>query len=194
MARSIGDWYGDHVSQALGDQFDDERQEAAAPWDAARSRARTATAANQATRGQPTGGAVTSRSPRTNVARGAKTRKRAAGSRAPLVVPDKLKAQIRAAARSQPHLSLKRLARVMHASGIAVTRAQIALVLSQPVVRRRPQSAGSISLRRTTTTVRHGAFSAPVVRAMALSDPVFGAIYCNGCGVRIGPSGLCRCS
>ena len=200
VAESIRSWYEHRESQAVCGQLDDEALEPVLPWDRLERRPHTERAAESAIRPRPSRPAAKASSVRKETgapqktASGAKIRKRAVASRPPLVIPDDLRIRILAAARVQPHLRIKRLARSMQAAGITVTTAQIAAVLAPPVVRRAPKPDPQISVAPAAPTRPPKALIPPVIRATRHTDPVVDGSYCNGCGVRLDASGICRCS
>ncbi len=94
--------------------------------------------------------------------------------------------QIRSLAHAHPHLGHRRLAALLRARGVDVSRAQVAEVL-----RRRWQAssraASPSSIRKPATVIK-------VTAAAQTSRTVHETPLCPSCGVRLSIIGQCRCS
>jgi hypothetical protein len=185
MAGLINDWFLSRQLSSLGDAFDDERVEWQAPWDVlpAQLPAPRATEVARAGRRKNAGQDAASGQVKRKRAKGAGGRANALPGPKPPAVPVALRRQIQAAIRANPAEGSKRIAATLRATGVSVTKAQVA-ELRRQMHQRSAENRRAVR-RGPTGQPPHPTESPRPGREMPL---------CSACGVRVSPTGTCRCS
>lgn len=189
MAGSINDWFLGRQLTSLGDALDDEAVEWQPPWDllpAQPPTPRASEAARAARRRKAGRDAASGRSGQQRATGIATRTKTASGAKLP-VIPKSLRLLIQAAIRESPGEGSKRIAATMRASGVPVTKAQVAEIRRQMHAAKRQRAEDN---RRATRRAPTRQSPPPVERPRVPPEMPL----CNACGIRITTSGTCRCS
>lgn len=189
MARSINDWFLGRQLLSAGESLDDEVVEWQAPWDLrpVQPPARWTTETDQGKRSGTTArGTASGRTHRDGAGSGRKSTSAVSGSKPPTISAT-LRRQIQAAIRENPDAGSKQNAAAVRAHGVPVTKAHVTEVRRQMHAARRQRAVES----RRTARRRPTALPAPVAERQRV---VAEMPLCNACGIRVGPTGTCRCS
>lgn len=189
MASSINDWFLGRQLLSPGDSMDDEIVEWQAPWDLrpAQPPPRRADEIAHAKGSWKTGrGTASGRTGRDGAGSGKKSPRAVSGSK-PLVISATLRRQIQAVIRENPDAGSKQIAAAVRAFGVPVTKAHVTEVRRQMHAAKRQRAVES----RRTARRRPTALPAPVAEGQRV---VAEMPLCNACGIRVSPTGTCRCS
>ncbi len=189
MTKSINDWFSGRQLLSNGDSLDDEVVEWQAPWDIRPAQPpvrRTTETARGKRSGKTARGTASGRTRRDGAGSGRKSTSAVPDAK-PSTISETLRRQIQAAIRENPDAGSKQIAAAVRTHGVTVTKANVTEVRRQMHAARRQRAVES----RRTARRRPTALPVPVAERQRV---VAEMPLCNACGIRVGPTGTCRCS